>query len=182
MKITSLHETLCVLFIFVSFSSCLCHTVKAASNKRGPRQNDKKRHNCKLHSLCQCHLRGGSSSCFLGSMADMRSLLRTPGVSSFFFLIVDVKRTWGVMAQLLFDFAKETTPARWLKQIKGPKIENCYCHVWLLLTLTIGCNLAIVFGCSSPPPESPTQAPSFPSPAQMKLLLNDVPSTGTYIL
>ena len=25
-------------------------------------------------------------------MADMRSLLRTPGVSSFFFLIVDVKR------------------------------------------------------------------------------------------
>ena len=90
--------------------------------------------------------------------------------------------TWGVMAQLLFDFAKETTPARWLKQIKGPKIEFCYCYVWLLLALTIGCNLAIVSGCSLPPPESPTQAPSFPSPAQMELSLNDVPSTGTYIL
>ena len=89
------------------------------------------------------------------------------------------------MAQLLFDFAKETTPARWLKQIKGPIIEICYCHTCgynQQSTLTIDCNLAIVFGCSSPPPESPTQAPSFPSPAQMELLLNDVPSTGTYTL
>ena len=69
------------------------------------------------------------------------------------FVLVDVKRTWGVMAQLLFDFAKETTPARWLKQINGPKIENCYCHycdcVWLFFTTSRVTNTGTFLSLSS---------------------------------